>query len=424
MNIMIVDDESIIRNGLARAIGEFAGFRVVGTADDGESALEWLKTASILPDLIITDIFMQYIDGLDFIEQVSVMYPDIKFVILSGHGEFHLAQKAIHLKVCRYITKPAETGELYSVLSGMKEELDKNRSKQLDLLRREQLAANAALYIRDKLLSDLLEGRLISREELSDFAGCFPFSLNDPILGGVIRLLKIGQDLTQRDVLLYGVAVKQLFSEAVLSQMKGFAMMKEIDTLIFGILPENFENALGVVMRFPDLSENVLGVPVALELGEEAGGLLHLKSSVAAALRRMEERISRRIRSEPEERAQEIASYSGKPHSALVDKVIKHMNDHYGNRSLSLQQLAAQAEVHPNYLTQAFRRHTGLSCMQFLARLRMERAKELLHGTDLKICEIAERVGYDNPLYFSTYFKKWVGKNPSAYKEDGLSHDA
>ncbi|UUZ84955.1 helix-turn-helix transcriptional regulator [Paenibacillus sp. P26] len=102
-----------------------------------------------------------------------------------------------------------------------------------------------------------------------------------------------------------------------------------------------------------------------------------------------------------------------------MDKVAAHLEEHYAEAALTLQQLAELAGVHPNYLTQTFRKITGLSCMQYLARLRMEKAKALLHQTDLKICDIAERVGYENPLYFSDYFKKWVGVNPSDYK-DGM----
>ncbi|WP_165972316.1 response regulator transcription factor [Paenibacillus piri] len=500
MNILIVDDEAIIRKGLERAIGQFDGFRVVGTADDGESALEWLKSADAPPDLIITDIFMQYIDGLEFIERVSGQYPHIRCAILSGHGEFHLAQKAIDLKVCRYITKPVEPPELFSVLDGIREEIRKERTRYADPLRMEQLTANATLYVRDKLLSDLLEGRLVSASELRDFAGCFPFSLDAHFVGGVVRVCKYGMDLSQRDMLLYSVAVKQLFTEVVLSGTAGFVMIKETGTLVFGT--RGAQPDWEALDSFGSLAESVLGIPIAFETGETAHGLLELQPSLAGAVDRLESRINEHFFF-PLEQVQQlrlaaragdieemrvaahafihtllehnfgmelvlqgfyklIESMEGllgqldiecpkppqllhlplpsvvdymekwldscislcgrlkpRPGSDMVHKVMVHMEENYADHSLSLNSLAERVSVHPNYLTHMFRKQTGLSCMQFLARLRMEKAKLLLHEPDLKICEIADRVGYGNPLYFSSYFKKWVGVNPTDYK-DGL----
>ncbi|MCZ8516941.1 response regulator [Paenibacillus filicis] len=500
MNILIVDDEPIIRKGLEKAIRQLEGFTVAGSADDGETALEWLEGAERLPDLIITDIFMQYIDGLELIEQVNRLYPGIKCTILSGHEEFHLAQKAIDLKVCRYITKPVEPSELYAVLDCIRTDIRKERLRRSDLLRLEQLTANASLYVRDKLLSDLLEGRLVSAAELHDFAGCFPFSLEEEFISGVMCVCKWDSGSSQRDMLLYSVAVKQLFLEAVLSHRKGFIMIKDTGTLVFGMQGDSRE--LETAADFCSLAESVLGIPVAVELGDPAKGLLQLASSLAGAFERLEARMNetfvypfqeeQRLRvalrtGDTDGMHRVTADFAGRllatgsgpdialqgfyklivsveqlleelqvacppsprlshlpfpsaverierwldacllargalpspSGSELVDKVAAYLEEHYAEASLTLQQLAELAGVHPNYLTQTFRKITGLSCMQYLARLRMEKAKALLHQTELKICDIAERVGYENPLYFSSYFKKWVGVNPSDYK-DGM----
>jgi two-component system response regulator YesN len=504
MNVFIVDDEQIIRKGLERVIQEFEGYQVVGSADDGETALKWLSEAVILPDLIITDILMQYIDGLDLIAKVNELYPGVRCTILSGHEDFHLAKKAIDLKVLRYITKPVEPKELYTVLETVRQEIDKEQKNKIDLLRKEQLSANASLYVRDKLLSDLFEGRLVSVREISSFAEYFPFSLENNFHGGVIRILKASAELTNRDYLLYSVAVKQLFSETILVQCRGFVMIKDTNTLVFG-LSDGFADAAEAVEQFPYLADSVLGIPIALGVDEEARDLLHLGLSVADAYEHMEKKmkslfnyplesekklrlairngqaeearlsaeafigllleshfgmepilqacykliesiqillaelgleipaaprlvrlfipeISRQMKDWLEDCISRRASLKTKHRNDLIVKVTAYMEEHYGDYELSLQRLADLVSVHPNYLTQTFRKQTGLSCMQYLARLRMEIAKQLLNSDDLKINQISEIVGYENPLYFSSYFKKWVGMNPSDFKKMSEFH--
>jgi YesN/AraC family two-component response regulator len=504
MNLLIVDDESIIRKGLERIIQEFDGYQVVGTADDGETALTWLSESEVLPDLIITDILMQYIDGLDLIAKVNELYPGVRCTILSGHEDFHLAKKAIDLKVLRYITKPVEPKELFTVLETIRQEIDKEQKNKIDLLRKEQLSANASLYVRDKLLSDLLEGRLVSVRDIRSFAEYFPFSLENNFHGGVIRILKSSSELTNRDYLLYSVAVKQLFSETILIQCRGFVMIKDTDILVFG-LSDGFAEAAEAVGHFPYLADSVLGIPTALGVDEEASSLLNLGQSVANAYERMETNmkspykyplelviklrlairngqdeearssadefialllkrhfgmepilqacykliesvhilllelgleipaaprlarlsipeITRKMKDWLENCISRRASMKTKHHNDLIAKVTAFMEEHYGDYELSLQRLADLVSVHPNYLTQTFRKQTGLSCMQYLARLRMEKAKQLLNSEDLKICQISEIVGYVNPLYFSSYFKKWVGMNPSDFKKMNEFH--
>ncbi len=496
MNILIVDDESIILKGLQRLIGKWEDFHIIGVADDGVTALEWLKETDTLPDLILTDILMRYMDGLELIEEVRKLYPEIKCVILSGQEEFHLAQKAIDLHVSRYITKPVDPVELNNVLKKMAEEVQKEKEQRIDLLKKEQFAANTALYVRDKLLTDLLEGRLLSKEELEGFSSCFPFSIDEGFTTGVIRLVEV--DVDQRNLLLNSVAVKQLFLETFLAREKGFVMFKDSRTLVFGIEPTT--ELIEEIKEFSSLALSVLGIQIILTIGQKQQGLLQLQSSVIELIEQLESRsVESFVYPYEEEQKLRVLLRAGKteegtkatasflqmltasnsslesilqgcykmiesvsslftemgvrcpdypplsnvplstvleriekwmdlclherqlqqngPKVEAIDTIITFMQEYYQDSSLHLQQLAEIVSLHPNHLTQLFRKHTGLSCMQYLAQVRMEKAKELLQQSDLKIATIAEQVGYENPLYFSTYFKKWVGLNPSDYKE-------
>ena len=121
--LMVVDDEYPIRQGLASGIDwESLGFELCAIASNGKEVLE--KISVKIPDVIITDIRMPVMDGIELIENLSLMYPQIKVVILSGYGDFEYAQKAIEFSVSAYLLKPINNEDLYKVLGTIKAELD------------------------------------------------------------------------------------------------------------------------------------------------------------------------------------------------------------------------------------------------------------------------------------------------------------
>lgn len=113
--VLIVDDERIIREGIANVI-EWEQHKLIlaGTAKDGIEAYEMIN--NINPDIVITDIIMPGMNGLDLIAKVSEEYKDITFVILSGHGEFNYASKAMAFGVKHYILKPCDENTIIPVL--------------------------------------------------------------------------------------------------------------------------------------------------------------------------------------------------------------------------------------------------------------------------------------------------------------------
>ncbi|WP_010277924.1 response regulator transcription factor [Paenibacillus senegalensis] len=506
MQIMIVEDEDLIRRGLERVINRIEGVEVIAAADDGESALQWLEACEQLPDLIITDIFMQFVDGLELVAEINRRYPGIRCALLSGHDDFKLAQRAIHLKVCRYLVKPVNEQEISQFLAEIRQEMEQERlSHESNLLAWEQAHMNDKKHVMDKLLLDLLENRLASVKDISDFSGYFPFDLEQvKLAGGIIQIRKSDPGYSQRDLLLYSIAVKQLFAEAVLSDNAGFVILKDSCTLVFGLQNKSLELVEEALLRFSELSSYMLGIPIVFGVGGETKKLIEFREIIGSAYDKLGA-VKDYVRLYPEEIVQQlrlslrmgdkqkacgyakelidkIAAIStdadfllqsfyrvidsvqelleelrqtrveaprmaglssleliqnmqkwitavangmileGKsPQNQLVAQVIAFMEENYHDSELSLHRLADIGYVHPNYLTQVFRKHTGLSCMQYLARLRMEKAKQLLAQENLKIGQIAERVGYGNQLYFSSYFKKWTGQTPSDYKEGLIS---
>ncbi len=122
-NVMLVDDEEEVRIAIEKKInwGEL-GFNVVGTAGNGYDALEMALERR--PDVVMTDINMPFMNGLEFSKQLKAELPSTKFVILSGYDEFEYAKEAIEISVVEYILKPVNSDELCQLFSRLKVRLD------------------------------------------------------------------------------------------------------------------------------------------------------------------------------------------------------------------------------------------------------------------------------------------------------------
>lgn len=128
--LIIVDDEDWIRERLKHTVdwGRM-GIEVIGEASDGEEALE--MTERLLPDIVITDIRMPCIDGLEYIKRIRDSRNDVKVIIISGYSDFEYARKAIKLGAFDYILKPVEDENLTGVMERCIEAIDTEKSKEL-----------------------------------------------------------------------------------------------------------------------------------------------------------------------------------------------------------------------------------------------------------------------------------------------------
>ena len=122
-NILVVDDEARQREAVINSVDwQRAGFNVVGDAENGIEALEQLE--KLEPDLILTDIKMPLMTGLELARKAREVRPATKFVILSGYDDFEYAQEAFKYNVIRYLLKPVSAQELGDELLKIREEMD------------------------------------------------------------------------------------------------------------------------------------------------------------------------------------------------------------------------------------------------------------------------------------------------------------
>jgi YesN/AraC family two-component response regulator len=124
--ILIVDDEEIIRQGLTQIIDwTEIGFEVAGTARSGSSAVEFIHNESV--DVVILDIKMPKMSGLEVSRYLYEHFPAIKIVILSGYAEFEYAQKTINYNVFSYLLKPSRKEVIQELFLKLKSIMDNER---------------------------------------------------------------------------------------------------------------------------------------------------------------------------------------------------------------------------------------------------------------------------------------------------------
>lgn len=146
-SIILVDDEQQILFGMKKGINwEELGFEVVGTAQNGKEALELIEDHH--PDLLISDIKMPFMDGLELAKTIHDNYMNTKIILFSGWDDFEYARMAISYGVSEYIMKPINYDEMKKLLVNMHQELEKEYDEKINRVRLENVYAASLPLLR------------------------------------------------------------------------------------------------------------------------------------------------------------------------------------------------------------------------------------------------------------------------------------
>jgi two-component system response regulator YesN len=160
-----VEDEIVTREGIRDNVDwKGNGFEFCGEAPDGEIALPLIQATQ--PDLLITDIKMPFMDGLELCKILRERMPWVKIVILSGHDEFEYAQKAINLGVTEYLLKPVTAQDLHQVLKRIAVLIDRERREQEQLKKLKSQVEENRAALRERFLMNLAMGAVSSAEAI------------------------------------------------------------------------------------------------------------------------------------------------------------------------------------------------------------------------------------------------------------------
>ncbi|MDR3085449.1 MAG: response regulator [Christensenellaceae bacterium] len=161
--LMLVEDEDLVRNGIASLVDwESCGFTLCSMAAGGLEAIE--SAGKTLPDVVLTDIAMPYMNGIEMIERLRGLYPLMQYIIVSGHDDFSFVQSALRNRVLDYLLKPLAREGIMEVLRRAKAQLDEQSDNRLNLSLLEARAKENLLLSERMAVYELLTGSADSQE--------------------------------------------------------------------------------------------------------------------------------------------------------------------------------------------------------------------------------------------------------------------
>lgn len=159
MKVFLVEDEIVVREGIKNNIAwEKEGYQFVGEASDGELAYPMIK--SMKPDILITDIKMPFMDGLELSQMVKKELPDTKIIILSGYNEFDYAKQAIHIGVTDYLLKPISSAKLIEAINKVREIIKKEAQEKELLIQYKQDMNGKTVIEKKNFFFEIIKNKL------------------------------------------------------------------------------------------------------------------------------------------------------------------------------------------------------------------------------------------------------------------------
>lgn len=529
--VIFADDEEDLRKAIIKKIDwNSVGFEVIGEAENGAEALELVEKLG--PDLLLTDIKMPFVSGIELARQAREIRPYMQIGFLSGYESFAYAQQAIQYNIISYLLKPVSAAELTAELKRIKEKLDhrfnnlkrgledgdsSGRERRMELgefllpllmdqdepvqdlsqekkLLMEQRAAElglrrlpsenvcymvlvtsffggggenmTAVYhvnFVDSILKKYVQfGSVISRGKIISVIsagvrdmGKYTHILVTEILQSADRILglrcRIGVSRDFSAVFMCGVA----YSEAVAAmhyvpadavgvqfisdiEPGGFQKFEyieetvaELDQIIkTGSRAELDKFLTGLFSRVRgerDSSCDLLVIQILATVYRSVSMSLdkNVPMEVLSKFSFLEKGFTRESLDEAHAKvaslcrqAQDIILNHRKVSSELLsDRAIQLIETGFSDESMTLVSLSEQLHISSNYLSATIKKTTGETFISLLTKKRMEKAREYILCTSMRIQEIAGRCGYSDQHYFSYCFKKYYGKSPNKLRE-------
>lgn len=170
-SILLVDDEEEVFSVIMKKLDwENMGFRIAGYARNGVEALELAE--ELLPDIVMTDIKMPYMDGLTLSRKLKELYQNIKIIIFSGFDEFEYAKEAIKIEAEEYILKPINANELREVFTRIGANLDRELDEKRNIEKLRQYYMESLPVLQENFYAALIEGR-IPEQDIGKFLSSY-----------------------------------------------------------------------------------------------------------------------------------------------------------------------------------------------------------------------------------------------------------
>lgn len=426
--VMVVDDDMIVRKGIMTSIA-WSEHDIAFTTEAKNGQEAWSKLQEQQIDLILTDIKMPVMNGIELARRVRNELPDIEMVLLSGYEDFQYAKEAMAIGVRHYLLKPILAEKLVATLTEIREQ---QRSKRL-VERKEQyrniLINEHMPLMRTKLMSELIGGKPISNELLEKAT-----TLRIPLTGPYYQVAVIELDAAEDTLSSTAAEAEErkffaclnIAEETLNGYFSGFLSLHKTRRMVLLANLSDTNSIREVCKTIQANLKRFLKLSVSIGIGEPVGNLERIGYSYESASRSLSGKsligkgelidwieAKREVSTGCDARHIEVARSGQSP--KIVKEAILYMTKHYGE-PIGLNEVAEHVRVSPAHLSKVFKEEVGVTFIKWLNHLRMEEAKKLLRHTWLKTYEVADQVGYPDYKYFSLMFKRQTGLSPRDYR--------
>ena len=542
--LILVDDEEEVRKGISKKIEwEKYGFQIAGEAENGREALEIAEKT--IPDVVITDIKMPFMDGLTLSEQLREKFPTTRVVILTGFDEFEYAQKAVKLNVVEYVLKPVSSQDVIDILTRIKSKLDEEFAQKEDIYALREHYRKSLPVLKEKFLASLVTGR-VKKDEIQEKTDKYNINLNGK--GFIVSAISLdnmrqghNNDVNRQessksmfklpeDRELLEFAVFNIVEEIIEKHSLGTAFSHNDQIVVISVSGQSerdeiINKTLSALEEIRQSVEKYLKHTITIGVGNPYNNIIHTNNSYHNAISALDYRLAignnriiliedvepqsvKRIVFDAQKEhslitaiklgtaaelskavddlfeeiinvkaafkdyqvyilelittihkaarnsnidlsgvfgpdynpfvelykyndlqaikawikelctgvMKSITSSRQNACSQIVHKAMEYIKGNYHESDITVNKVCKYLHISPTYFSAVFKKEVKTTFINYLTQVRMEAAKELLRTSSMKSFEIAEKVGFAEPNYFSYCFKKNFGISPSEYR--------
>ncbi len=454
IKVLIVDDEKLVRKGIIGMMPwEKYNMVVVGEAHSGKSTLEFIETHDV--DLLMTDLYMPGLSGIEYIGKVRELYPNLLVVIFTFHQDFEIIQQALRLGVIDYITKAQiETENVDGLLARVHKRINKEKlvhkhyNKPLASFDRALLLYKAPVLVRE-ILTNIVEG----------ISGTIDYS-NNIVLFPDIKWIQIPlEDRNKLEKCCGGILIQlentlNLHIDSILQSVECYVLNElfyvyKPDTWLYkidfnGTINETSGTIESVSIQcIAEVFQSMTWIHNDLEWDKLIQEILLVKPSkdiIKSIVYTVSKDWSHYLQSDYFSYFNETARFmywfqwkewledyrvllrniissdkSSRQITECIQKAISFINFNY-NQDMILEDVLAVANMSKSYFSVCFKNFTNMTYSEYIRSIRLDKAKELLLKTEKPVHWIAEQCGYPNVKYFHKVFKESTGFQPKTYR--------
>ena len=281
--VILVDDEAEVIDMIEKKIHwNDLGFEVAGSATNGVKALELVE--KLQPDVVLTDIKMPYMDGLELSRRLNREYPNIYIMLCTGFDEFEYAKEAVHLEIKEYMLKPVNATELSESLTNLKHTLDREREEKLNVKKLNDYFQEVLPKLQSNFFISLIEGR-VEKHDYERFLQAYQVDMKGPLFGCVIFHTSENHVPEGMNPLLLSMSVEREIKQRLMGQWNCREFIYMGNTLL--ILELDAEDKITQITdacdRFCRWAYRIMGAVVTAGIGTVCDSLYEISLSYERA---------------------------------------------------------------------------------------------------------------------------------------------